>query len=238
MMNFFALYDCEAAAGSTRHRRPLKIAVCTIFLVFIAFFTVTPTLAGGTEADPESNHDGFLRCAQTEPDEERLACFDHYMAPARSDSNENFGPAAGDLALCANLVQDSVRSACFDAAANAVSEPPVRQQLHGEDSDRLIQSESADSSMEFGEEQLETVAHKKSKLKNMEISAMVIDLRRNAFGAYSFYLDNGQIWQQTESARFVPPDSAFPVEIKRGAISGYRLHINNQNKILRVKRLQ
>ncbi len=101
-----------------------------------------------------------------------------------------------------------------------------------------MQPGTAISETDLGQEQLETVAQKKSKPKAKEMSATVIDLRRNAFGLYSFHLDNGQIWQQTESERFVPPDDDFAVEIRRGAISGYRLHIDNQNKILRVKRLE
>ena len=207
-------------------RRP-KVVVCSQSLVFIALLSLAPTLAGAVEYDQSTSRAGFLHCAQTRSDAERLACYDQFMRLAESDIRETLGPAAGDLAQCAILVQESVRAACFDAAASVVA-----------DSSSLVQPTRATSETELGQEQLETVAQKKSKTKAREISATVIELRRNAFGLYSFHLDNGQIWQQTENDRFVPPDNDFPVEIRRGAISGYRLHIHNQNKTLRVKRLE
>ena len=232
MMNFLVLYARgHSAVAPILQRRP-KVVVCSLSLAFIALFTLISTLAGAVEYDQSTSRAGFLHCAQTRSDMERLACYDQFVRLANSDIREILGPAAGDLAQCAILVQESVRAACFDAAATVVGDSLVA------DSSSLVQPTTAISETDLGQEQLETVAQKKSKPKAKEMSATVIDLRRNAFGLYSFHLDNGQIWQQTESERFVPPDNDFRVEIRRGAISGYRLQIDNQNKILRVKRLE
>ena len=219
-------------------QRPTKVVVCSVSLALIGFTSHTPTFAGNVEKQQGTSRADFLHCAQTESDEKRLECYDQFVRLAHADIRETLGPVAGDLVQCTNLVQESVRVACFDAAASVVGNSPAGMPTLVEESANQVPPGTTVSKTELGQEQLETVAQKKSKLKVLEISAMVIDLRRNAFGLYSFHLDNGQVWQQTESERFVPPDNAFPVEIKKGAISGYRLHIDNQNKILRVKRLQ
>ena len=217
---------------------PLQIELISISLGLIVLCALTPPLASGMETDSDTDPDAFLQCVQTESDVERLRCFDQYMRLAGPNIGETLGPASADLTQCQNLVQGSVRTACFDAAASVVRNSLGEERINSEDSAPLVQPELADSETELGQEQLETVAQKKSKPKNMAISATVIELRRNPFGVYSFHLDNGQVWQQTEIERFVPPENDFSVEIRKGAISGYRLQIENQNKILRVKRLQ
>lgn len=247
-MNIIRLSACTAPSRAAFFDLPLRMERVSMSLGLIAFFALTPALVSGMETDPATDSDAFLQCVQTEPDVERLRCFDRYMRLAGPDIGESLGPASADLAQCTNLVQESVRTACFDAAANVVRDSLGEKQMVSEDSGNLMQpepvesktepAEPADSTTEIGQEQLETVAQKTSRNQNTKISATVIDLNRNAYGLYSFHLDNGQIWQQTERERFVPPDNDFPVEIKRGAISGYRLHIDSQNKILRVKRLQ
>jgi hypothetical protein len=238
MMNIIRLCACTAPSQAAIFDLPLRIGAFSLSMGLVVVFALAPALAGGIETDPAADPDAFLHCAETESEVERLHCFDQYMRLAGPDIGETLGPAAADLTQCTSLIQESVRTACFDAAANIVRDSLGEKDLQSEDSGYPKQPEPGDSKTELGQEQLETVAEKNSKKKTTEISATVIDLKRNAFGLYSFHLDNGQIWQQTERERFVPPDNDFPVEIKKGAVSGYRLHLENQNKILRVKRLQ
>lgn len=238
MMKFFERYICVVPIGVAAIHFPRRFKTCWQLLGLVGLLSLTPAVADDIETTPGSERDGFLHCAQTKSDAERLSCFDQYMQSTGPDISATLGPAGADLMRCADVVLASVRTACFDAAASAVRNSSDETQLHGEVMADLIEPTPADMKKEIGQEQLETVAQKTSKTKSMVVNATVTDLTRNAFGLYSFHLDNGQVWQQTEIERFVPPDNDFLVEIKRGALSGYRLRIHNQNKILRVKRLQ
>jgi len=244
MMKFLERSVSVAPVGVAAIHFPRRFETCWLLFGPVWFLTLTQAVADDIETAPGSDRNDFLQCAQTEADAERLSCFDQYMRLARPDIRESLGPAAADLTQCANLVQKSVRTACFDAAANEVRNSSNGIQLNDEVTAEPIETGTAgepgiaDPGTELGQEQLETVAQKTAKAKGERITATVIDLNRNAFGLYSFHLDNGQVWQQTEIDRFVPPDNDFLVEIRRGTFSGYRLRIDNQNQILRVKRLQ
>ena len=152
----------------------------------------------------------------------------------------------GDLQDCARLQSDKDRLACFDAAtraeatvtdAEATTTQATTAETQATTAEAQATTAEAQAAAEVGQEQLETVAEKKARNEDIEISAMVTEVSRNAYNLYSFHLDNGQIWQQTERARVNPPDPEFAVTITKGSVGGYRLRMADSNKLLRVKRL-
>ena len=57
-------------------------------------------------------------------------------------------------------------------------------------------------------------------------------------GQYYFFLENGQVWQQSQSGRLVYRAENPRVVIKRGMLGGYYLSVDGVNRRVRVKRLK
>jgi len=53
-----------------------------------------------------------------------------------------------------------------------------------------------------------------------------------------FELENGQVWQQSQSGRLVYRAQDPKIVIKRGMLGGYYLSVDDVNRRVRVKRLK
>ncbi len=69
------------------------------------------------------------------------------------------------------------------------------------------------------------------------ITAGVTEYSFNPFGKFIVFLDNGQVWKETDSdpAHFRSGDS---VTIERGLLGSYNLHINDSSKVFKVTRVK
>lgn len=72
----------------------------------------------------------------------------------------------------------------------------------------------------------------------VSIRSPVIRLDKGPTGRYTFYLANGQVWQQIETKRLKVRDGESVVEIKHGALGSYRLFVAGTDHWTRVKRTQ
>lgn len=68
-------------------------------------------------------------------------------------------------------------------------------------------------------------------------TAKVVECKRNSVGRLFFVLENGQIWKQSDHARFRRRDCEFDVTLTRDAL-GYKLKINGTKSNYRVARVQ
>ncbi len=72
--------------------------------------------------------------------------------------------------------------------------------------------------------------------------AIVVDFSRTRGGDYIFVLDNGQVWAQQDFDRStslnLDEDKDYRVEIVKGFLSGYRLRLLDEGRLLKVERLR
>ena len=69
------------------------------------------------------------------------------------------------------------------------------------------------------------------------IRATVTDIAKRPRGERLFTLDNGQVWTETSTERGARVDVGDEVEVRKGALSGYRL-VGRGNRSSRVRRLR
>jgi len=63
-------------------------------------------------------------------------------------------------------------------------------------------------------------------------------IRTVGYGTSVFYMENGQVWKQTDDGRVRVPRNQddLTAEIRRGAMSSYLLRINGEGRAIRVER--
>ena len=153
--------------------------------------------------------DPIAYCASTaENAEQRISCLETAIRELRGDS---------DVATNAAASTNAAEEAAADAA-----EP------------------------ELGAEQVarrtENTADKKKKRGQQKTVAAVASFEYGRNGLLTLTLDNGQVWRQTSAAGgrtpFLSNKRTYTAEVKKGAVSGYRLVIRELRRSLQVERLK
>jgi hypothetical protein len=91
---------------------------------------------------------------------------------------------------------------------------------------------------------VEQVAMRKGNTPELpRIKAVVVSHSEVGYQKLRVWLDNGQIWQQTDGDRIrvirkVRNDPTFEVEFWETKSGGYRMHIPSKNTTLRMRRLE
>jgi len=182
-----------------------------------------------------------------------LVCATSAFAASRDDVLEALGK-------CAAVADDKARLACYDALAPHVKEalatPPAQlppghqptkeeqESWFGFDLSNLFGASPAEQTtpQQFGSEHLpETHAKEDVAAKEVEsITAGVTDYAYTPFGKFIVFLDNGQVWRQSEGdadhANFHKVAKDNRVTISRGAMGSYNLKINDSDKIFKADR--
>lgn len=72
--------------------------------------------------------------------------------------------------------------------------------------------------------------------------AVVVDISQTSGGDYIFVLDNDQVWAQQDfdmnTDLRLDEDRDYRVEIVKGFLSGYRLRLLDEDRLLKVERLR
>jgi hypothetical protein len=168
------------------------------------------------------------------------------------------------MGKCASLTDDKARLACYDAAAprlrdalnkppEVLSHPPTEEEqkswfgfnlggLFGSSAPPAAQTTPG----QFGADKLAAAAPPPAAPdapaapeEIQSISANVTDYSFNPFGKFIVFLDNGQVWKETDSdtAHF-NKNGANTVTIERGAMGSYNMHINDGNHTYKVTRVK
>jgi hypothetical protein len=94
----------------------------------------------------------------------------------------------------------------------------------------------------FGDEQLASVESRREAREEREVlQATIVDFQELHRGRLVVALDNGQMWRQLDvDSRQVRlrDGETYPVEIRRSAFGGYRMKIDDNNRIFSVERLR
>ncbi|GAB2518208.1 hypothetical protein [Microbulbifer agarilyticus] len=116
-----------------------------------------------------------------------------------------------ELKRCTEFSDDSKRLACYDKLANNL-------QTHIE--------------QRFGHEEKKAIEEAPES-----ITAVISAAQKGAHGKYTFTLDNGQVWRQTDSGRTIWRGGE-EVTLERGALGSFFMRKSSGGRSLRVKRIK
>lgn len=152
-----------------------------------------------------------MACGQVESDADRLACYDRVY----------------DSRLQADSAEESAAQPGGDYNIAPVEPAPVAEQASEPAAVEQAQAEAA-----FGfprptySDEIKTLRSK------------VVRFEQNSRKMTLFYLDNGQVWMQSESRRFLMPDEPVTAEIIPGMFGAFFLTLEGKKQRIKVKRIR
>lgn len=194
--------------------------------------TVTATFLSTIPAFGQSDTDDQLaRCRVLENKEARLICYDNLadlrMGTALS-SNKDTDKSA--LAHKGTNKKDGEKEAAT-YADRKIETPKKPAKTVAQKREEEFGSESVARNNPKIKEQ-----RKKEQLKKIE--AQVLEILFTVNGKARYILDNGQSWQQIDTAIVRRWKVPFKVVLKRGSIGSYKLNKVGNNVTIRVKRIK
>jgi hypothetical protein len=219
----------------------LKCRAASLMLVFCAGVSLAQDVS---QADLE-------RCAGLGAANERLACFEALTtgvepslgtaaatgadAPpdaARAPAEPAGEPGAPPAAAEATTATES-KLPTAPAAPSPASEPGVAPAT------TVAPPAPSASAGEFGAEHLDRGGSDAEKAKEEVLRATVVEVTEGRYKVLYFRLANGQRWRQIEGRRFrYPKEGDFDVIISRGMMGDYRLRLDEDSPMTRIRRIE
>ncbi|MCF6292789.1 MAG: hypothetical protein L3J04_05280 [Robiginitomaculum sp.] len=198
-----------------------------ILITGLLLFAASGAAFAAEDKQEASSLKDIYACMGITVDSERLSCFDAAVQQVKS------AEASGEiLTMNSGSVRKLKREAFgFDLPSLSIFRLPSFPKLNSGSNDLALVSNEQDGA--------EVVA--KNKEGAITKVRLVIDrykLRNN--GKYRFYLDNGQVWEQSNSGKvFISKSSPqLTAEIRRAAMGSYLMQINGKGKAIRVRRVK
>jgi len=132
---------------------------------------------------------------------------------------------ANDLSSCSKISNDESRLLCFDKLTKSIK-PIVKAEK--------IKPESKNEVDKFSKEHLKKSAEDKGP---DSIVATISKVKQLLRGQWVIYFENGQKWQQQDSAK-IKLKVGDHIRLKKGALSTVFLYKKGSNRSIRVKRLK
>lgn len=150
-------------------------------------------------------------------------------------SSVSYAKNATDLLLklndCSEINNDDARLVCFDKLVRPNTKLPVEAVVPSIVNNKSLEQREVN---DFAKEHL---AKNKEKEEIASIVATVSKLDKLLRGQWVIYLENGQKWQQTDTASIrLKKDNK--VYLKRGAMGAVYLYKENSHRSIKVKRLK
>lgn len=135
------------------------------------------------------------------------------------------------LAQCAQLSDNGLRLACFDALAKQAKADPAMAAASNESLRRpAVVAKTEDKAASFGMEQK---VQRETQLE--QLTAIVTKVDKNPYGKLVIVLDNGQIWKQSDS-NYLSLKNGDKVVLDKGALGSIYLSTEGSNRNIRVSR--
>ncbi|MYA68214.1 MAG: hypothetical protein F4Y22_13335 [Gammaproteobacteria bacterium] len=146
-----------------------------------------------------------------------------------------------ELEACAAIERAIERLDCFESLTARGAAPVPAEVEPGQAAEAPPEhtSTSQDRLENVGVEQLPDNRREEGTRERDDIGAIVTEVSEGPRGNLLFHLENGQVWRQIE-ARYVPlpADAPFPVQISRGLFGEYRLRVDGEGRLVRIRRVQ
>lgn len=135
------------------------------------------------------------------------------------------------VAACQAIREDAARLACFDREVAAFAQAQASREVVVVDRAAVQRTRRSlfglslpDVGRLFGDGDEE------------EITGTIAQARGDAIGLYTFALEGGAVWVQTEGRLPRPPRPGHPVRIRRGILGSYLANIDGQRAIRVIRR--
>ena len=203
--------------------------------IVAAAAAVSPALAFGQIA--VTGGDPIAECRNQFADkDDRIACLEGVISDLTGVIAAMEGDAGNAVVAESNEVEDAEVTIYAEAAASApeiveplIAEPPKPEGLGAE---QVIKREREQAGLprQSDEERAERTAE-----------ATIVDFAYTSLNDLIVFLDNGQIWRQKVSDRNkirLRKGKTYTVTLSDGAISGYRMRINEIKRLVLVERIK
>jgi hypothetical protein len=180
-------------------------------------------------------------CAAIEHPAERLACYDRLSGRLPADTTEASGKTPATVtpaAPKADVIVPAVSSPVATPAAPAAAATPAAPAA-ATTSTAAAPAEPPTAPAVEPTPHAETVfglEHKEERPEEMQFKWA--RKKKDAYGKWIITLENGQIWRQTDSARFSFRNPKKQVVISRGFMDSFFLGEPGRNTKIRVKRIK
>ena len=179
------------------------------FIIAISLFVVSASGQAATLS--------LEGCADIEDQVERLACYDTLAGRLPADAVKTSGTA---VPSAVDPVAPEADVIVPDAPAVTPNAPAVEPTTDAETTFGLEHKQKSE------EERPDELQFKWTKKK------------KDAYGKWIITMENGQVWHQTDSTRFIFKNSEPWVIVYRGALGSFFLKQPKGNKRIRVKRVK
>ncbi len=155
-----------------------------------------------------------------------------------------------ELEACAAIERAIERLDCFETLtargatpAPVDVEPERESEVEPGQAAEALPERTSDPSRDrlenVGAEQLPHNRREERSRERGDIGVTVTEVSEGPRGNLLFHLENGQVWRQIE-ARYVPlpANAPFPVQISRGLFGEYRLRVEGEGRLVRIRRVQ
>jgi len=226
------------------------------------FAAISSCLTPMAQAQSDDALDRILSCRTVEDIEARLLCFDTAaasLAEARSSgeimtvTNEDVEAVERDSFGFHMPSLPRFRLPMFTAQASADQTPAPSRTHDALDDSSDVNTPAPETSTVMADAG-STATAPETPAPEEEVSVAILE-RNDDGGVFSvsmriegvrtvgyntsvFYMENGQVWRQTDNGRVRVPRNQdnLTAEIRRGAMSSYLLRINGQGRAIRVER--
>jgi hypothetical protein len=182
------------------------------------------------------------------------------VGAALAQSASNVSPLS-PIYACAEKTDPTQRLACFDAAVAQVKAAESRSEIIALDQPRVAAvrreafgfripslpkfgfgggaAASGTSNAAAGTPSAQQASTSNVRDEDIEEQTFAVSRVSAATGRATIYLENGNIWQLTESGEFnAPSRTPYNVRIRSAAMGSYILQVEGRNKGYRVRRVQ
>lgn len=140
---------------------------------------------------------------------------------------------------CAGIAEPDTRLACFDAAVATMKQAQTSGEVTVVSRAQAVQAEKDAFGLSPAQAGPKTTAVPAAADAEVDrISVTIVAREKRQDGKFRFTLDNGQMWEQTDTTRLGPmPDGVLQGEIRRAALGSFMLKLDGP-RAFRVKRVK
>lgn len=160
-------------------------------------------------------------------------------APAQADNDEEqlaTPQVFNDLVACREIADDSQRLACYDRQVAAMQQAESDESIIVVDREEVRQAERGLFGIRLPSIRLFGGSDEN---RVNEISATIANVSGSPRRGWTFRLDDGSLWMQTELRDQLSrdPRAGMPIVIRRAALGSFRAEIDGM-RLIRVRRVE
>ena len=151
------------------------------------------------------------------------------LALAKDSDAQRRASAFQAVLDCRGVADNAARLACYDAAAANIGQAEEKGDIVVIDRAQAQKAHREAFGLHVPSLDFVTKALKPEEVD--QIRARVTSARADAYGKWTFVLEDGAVWRQIAGDLLRDPKAGSTVEIKRGAIGSFKMSVDGQPTI-------